>query len=303
MPDTWFSMGVMLSAAGSLRWLHDELTPTFSYEELSARAETVPPGSLGLLFAPYLSGERHPHPDPLARGAFVGLTLRHTLSHMVRAVMEGVAFGMRDTLELLRAQGICLKSAAVSGGAANSPVWRQLMTDVMGIPLYTVNTTEGAAFGAAILAAVGAGAFPDVPSACAELVRKVDEIQPAPETVSVYEQAYALYRGLYPALRETNVGLAYFEEFSGGGMNWQEIRAQNPERWVLVEALDAFTKDGHRIIPTLRVINDFGAKWDQAWEHYKRLHHTDQLREYYVLHTEREVLNIGVIDAFGRILG
>src|SRR6185295_83322 len=154
-----------------------------SYDELSERAASVLPGSLGLLFAPYLTGERNPHPDPFARGAFVGLTLRHGLPHMVRAVMEGVAFGMRDNLELLRAQGVRPPSAAVSGGAANSPTWRQMMADIMGIPLYTVNTTEGAAFGAAILGAVGVGAWPDVPTACAQLIHKVDEIQPDPAGV------------------------------------------------------------------------------------------------------------------------
>ncbi len=211
IPGEWFSMGVMLSAAGGLRWLHDELAPTTSYEALSERAAEVPPGALGLLFAPYLSGERNPHPDPFARGAFVGLTLRHTLAHMVRAVMEGVAFGMRDNLELLRVQGIRPASAAVSGGAANSPVWRQLMTDIMGIPLYTVNTTEGAAFGAAILAAVGAGAYPDVPTACAQMVRQVDEIQPQPEGVAAYERLYPAFRELYPALIETYAALSKFE--------------------------------------------------------------------------------------------
>ncbi len=211
MPGAWFYMGVMLSAAGGLRWLHDELAPKTSYDDLSALAASVPPGSLGLLFAPYLTGERNPHPDPFARGAFVGLTLRHGLAHMVRAVMEGVAFGMRDNLELLRAQGVRPQSAAVSGGAANSPVWRQLMTDIMAMPLYTVNTTEGAAFGAAILASVGAGAWPDVPSACAQLVRKVDEIQPHPEGVAAYERLYPLFRGLYPALCDSYAALARFE--------------------------------------------------------------------------------------------
>jgi xylulokinase len=211
MPGAWFYMGVMLSAAGGLRWLHDELAPNTSYDELSERAAAVPPGARGLLFAPYLTGERNPHPDPLARGAFVGLTLRHGLPHMVRSVMEGVAFGMRDNLELLRAQGVHPPSAVVSGGAANSPVWRQLMTDVMGIPLYTVNTTEGAAFGAAILASVGAGAWPDVPTACAQMVRKVDEIQPQPAGVEAYERLYRTFRGLYPALAPMFSELAAFE--------------------------------------------------------------------------------------------
>lgn len=211
IPGSWFYMGVMLSAAGGLRWLHDELSPNMNYDVLSERAASVPPGSLGLLFAPYLTGERNPHPDPYARGAFVGLTLRHTLAYMVRAVMEGVAFGMRDNLELLRAQGVQPESAAVSGGAANSPVWRQLMTDIMGIPLYTVNTVDSSAFGAAILAAVGAGAYPDVPTACAQMIRKVDETQPIAEGKAAYERLYPAFQGLYPALKQTFAALSQFE--------------------------------------------------------------------------------------------
>jgi xylulokinase len=208
IPGSWFSMGVMLSAAGSLRWFHDTFTPDASYETLSERAAESPAGSLGLLFAPYLSGERHPHPDPLARGAFVGLTAQHTLAHCVRAVMEGVAFGMRDNFELFRAQGLRPASAALSGGAANSPVWRQIMAEVLGIPLYTVNTTEGAAFGAAILGAVGVGAFPDVPTACAQMIRPELQIKAESDGVTLYERLYASYREVYPALRTLNVELS-----------------------------------------------------------------------------------------------
>ena len=211
VPGEWFYMGVMLSAAGGLRWLHDELAPNKSYGELSDMAASVPAGSLGLLFAPYLTGERNPHPDPYARGAFVGLTLRHGVPHMVRSVMEGIAFGMRDNVELLRAQGVQPKSAAISGGAANSPAWRQLMTDIMGMPLYTVNTVDSSAFGAAILAAVGAGAWRDVPSACADLVRKVDEVQPDPAGVRTYERLYPIFLETYPALKDTFSALARFE--------------------------------------------------------------------------------------------
>lgn len=207
LPGAWFAMGVMLSAAGSLRWFHDTFAPETSYEALSEQAAIAPPGSLGLLFAPYLSGERHPHPDPLARGAFVGLTAQHTLAHCVRAVMEGVAFGMRDNFELFRAQNLRPESAALSGGAANSPVWRQIMADVLGIPLYTVNTTEGAAFGAAILGAVGVG-LSDVPTACAQMVRTELRIEPESDNVARYERLYATYREVYPALRSVNVALA-----------------------------------------------------------------------------------------------
>lgn len=211
IPGTWFHMGVMLSAAGGLRWLHDALTPDMSYEALNQHAESVPRGSNGLLFAPYLTGERNPHPDPLARAAFVGLTLRHGLPHMIRAVMEGVAFGMRDQLELLRSLGVSPSEAVVSGGAANSPVWRSLMTDIMGIPLYTINTNEGAAFGAAILAAVGAGDFPDVPTACAAMVRKVETSHPGAEGAADYARLYPTFQGLYPALASSFAQLSAFE--------------------------------------------------------------------------------------------
>lgn len=211
IPGTWFHMGVMLSAAGGLRWMHDEFAPTLSYDDLNTLVESVPRGSLGLLFAPYLTGERNPHPDPLARGAFVGFTLRHGLAHMARSVMEGVAFGMRDQLELLRSQGVHPVEAVISGGATRSAIWRQMFTDIIGLPLYTINTTEGAAFGAAILAAVGAGAYPDVPSACKAMIRRVDTTYPDPAGVAEYERLYPAFKGVYPALKTIFAQLAEFE--------------------------------------------------------------------------------------------
>lgn len=211
IPNTWFHMGVMLSAAGGLRWLHDELAPNMSYDELNKHAEDVPRGSLGLLFAPYLTGERNPHPDPFARGAFVGLTLRHALPHMIRAVMEGVAFGIRDQLELLRSLGATPTEAVISGGLVNSPVWLQLTTDIMAIPLYTVNTGESSAFGAAILAAVGAGAYKDVPTACTNMIRRVETIHPDIKGSNDYQRLYPIFRALYPALKSTYASLANFE--------------------------------------------------------------------------------------------
>jgi xylulokinase len=212
IPETWCYIGVMLSAAGSLRWLHDELREELSYEELSALAAALPIGSEGLLFAPYLSGERHPYADPLARGAFVGLTLRHGLAHLVRSTMEGVAFGLRDLLEIARSKGIQPRSAAVSGGAASSTVWRDILTNVMGIPLYTVNTVQGAAFGAAILAGVGAGAWRDVPTACQMLIKPDAVMPPTSAKVQRYEDLYRLFSKLYPALQEMNVALAVYSE-------------------------------------------------------------------------------------------
>jgi xylulokinase len=211
IPGTWFHMGVMLSAAGGLRWLHDELTPGLSYDDLNKQAESIPRGALGLLFAPYLTGERNPHPDPFARGAFVGFTLRHGLPHMIRAVMEGVSFGIRDQLELLRSLGANPSEAVIAGGLVNSPVWLQLTTDIMGIPLYTVNTGESSAFGAAILSAVGEGTYKDVPTACANMVRRVETIQPDKAGVADYERLYPAFRNLYPALKDTFSTLAQFE--------------------------------------------------------------------------------------------
>jgi xylulokinase len=203
-------MGVMLSAAGGLRWLHDALAAEKSYDELNRMAEEVPAGALGLLFAPYLTGERNPHPDPYARGGFIGLTLRHGLPHMVRATMEGIAYGMRDQFELLRSLGVNPAEAVVTGGATNSPVWLQLTTDIMGVPLYTINTNEGSAFGAAILAAVGTGAYGSVQEACRQMVRKVETVHPSPATAD-YQRLYPAFQGLYTALRETYHALARFE--------------------------------------------------------------------------------------------
>ena len=211
VPGQWFHMGVMLSAAGGMRWLHDALAAGSSYAQLSDMAASIARGAEGLLFVPYLTGERHPYPDPLARGAFVGLTLRSGLGDMVRAVMEGVAFGLRDNLELLRGLGVRPATAAVSGGASQSAVWRQILTDIAGIPLYTINSSEGAALGAAILAAVGAGAWPDVPSACDALIHQVDISEPDRAGVDDYERLYPIYRRLYPALRQSFAELAAFE--------------------------------------------------------------------------------------------
>ncbi|MCA9999391.1 MAG: Hsp70 family protein, partial [Anaerolineales bacterium] len=146
-------------------------------------------------------GERTPHPDPLARGAFVGLTVRHTRAHLTRAVLEGVAFGLRDSFELMKAAGLAdVTQVRVSGGGTRSPLWRQILADVLGAELVTVNTTEGAAYGAAILAAVGVGAFESVPDACAQLVRVTGRTRVSEET-AVYNHHYQLYRQLYPALQ------------------------------------------------------------------------------------------------------
>lgn len=286
VPGCWHVMGVMLSAAGSLRWYRDALAPDLDFADLVAEAATTPPGGDGLLFLPYLTGERTPHPDPSARGAFVGLTVRHTRAHLTRAVLEGVTFGLRDSLDLIRSLRAATTSgmsdsspasatsagsavpAATPGGAAapslggGSPsaggltgptasptagggpstarvgeaprgrptgadvglgdsgdrqplrltgggsasvLWRQILADVAGTPVATTSTTEGAAQGAAMLAAVGVRWFPSVPDACRALVGVDEVVEPSADgaAASVYADHYQRYRALYPALSPT----------------------------------------------------------------------------------------------------
>jgi xylulokinase len=209
IPGVWQLMGVMLSAAGSFRWYRDTLgrlestqareTDRDPYDLLTEAAAEVAPGSEGLLFLPYLIGERHPHADPNARGVFCGLTLRHGKAHMTRAVLEGVTYGLRDLLELDRALGVSVEQVRASGGGARSPLWRQILADVFDTEIVLVNVTEGAAFGAALLAGVGAGVYPGVPEACGATIQVTDRTEPGP-AASVYADYYPRYRALYPAL-------------------------------------------------------------------------------------------------------
>ncbi|MGB8213813.1 MAG: xylulokinase [Anaerolineales bacterium] len=202
VPGMWHFMGVMLSAAGSLQWYRDTLAPGISFDDLVGEAEAVSPGSEGLQFLPYLSGERTPYPDPLARGAFIGLTLRHGRGHMTRAVLEGVAFGLKDSFTLIQNAGLgAIKQVRASGGGTKSGLWRQIMASVLEAELVTVNTTEGAAFGAALLAGVGAGVWADVPAACTAVVRITGSNLPDLAQVDAYRRAYPLYQELYPALK------------------------------------------------------------------------------------------------------
>jgi xylulokinase len=191
-------MGVMLSAAGSLRWLRDAVGG--SYDELVADAAAWSPGVEGLLFQPYLAGERTPHPDPFARGAFVGLSLRHDRGALARAVLEGVAFGLRDSLELLRGLGVDATVARISGGGARSDLWRRIVAAVLDLPLERTDVEDGAAFGAALLGGVAAGIFADAAEAVAACVRVVERIEPDREWRDVYAAAYERYVTLYPAL-------------------------------------------------------------------------------------------------------
>jgi xylulokinase len=204
VPGLWHFMGVMLSAAGSLQWYRDTIAPDMSFDELLKEAEAVPAGSEGLQFLPYLSGERTPHPDPLARGAFIGLTLRHSRGHMTRAVLEGVSFGLKDSFTLIQNAGLgAISQVRASGGGTKGRLWRQILGSVLEAELVTVNTTEGAAYGAALLAGVGAGAWSNVLAACKACVKITGSTMPDPSQVGAYRKSYSLYQALYPALKST----------------------------------------------------------------------------------------------------
>lgn len=209
VPDTWHLMGVTLSAGGSLRWFRDTLceaekaeaarTGRDVYDIITELAATAPVGSDGLLFLPYLTGERTPHADPNARGVFFGLSLRHTKAHMARAVLEGVTFSLRECLDLLCNLGQSCVRVRVSGGGSRSAFWRQMMADVFGTEIVEVNVTQGAAYGAALLAGVGTGVYANEEQACERTVHETGNTKPGLGT-GVYEEAYARFRALYPAL-------------------------------------------------------------------------------------------------------
>lgn len=201
-PDRWYSMGAILAAGLALRWLRDNIFPRETYRSLAERAALVPAGAEGLLFLPHLAGERTPHMDPHAAGVFFGLTLRHTADHLARAVIEGVVMALRQALELMLASGAQAERIIAAGGATQHPLWLRLQADIFGRPLSLSRTAEAAAIGAALLAGVGTGRWPDVHSACSELAAGPEElIDPDAAAVRRYDEVYARFRQLYPALR------------------------------------------------------------------------------------------------------
>jgi xylulokinase len=200
-PETWEAMGVMLNAAGSLRWFRDALAPGAGFDELTAEAAASPPGADGVLFLPYLQGERTPHADPDARGAFVGLSLQHGRGALVRAVLEGVAYGLRDSLELLRELGVSPNDGRASGGGARSRLWLEIVASALGLPLELTAVDEGSAYGAALLAGVQGGVFGDAREAVARCVEVRDRVEPRGDWADAYAEGYARFRALYPALR------------------------------------------------------------------------------------------------------
>jgi xylulokinase len=208
VPDEYHLMGVTLSAGGSLSWWRDALSGVFGeasgdvgYDDLVEAASRVSPGAEGLLFLPYLSGERTPHLDPQARGAFFGLTSRHGAQHMTRAVMEGVVFSLRDSLEILRELGVPVEQVRATGGGARSPLWRQLQADVYGEPIRRTTADEGPAYGAALLGGIAAGVYRDVGEATSLVKLREEVTEPDARRAEAYEGYYEVYRSLYPATR------------------------------------------------------------------------------------------------------
>ena len=213
VPHMWYLMGVVLSAGAALGWFRRMLLGSngvrLSYEELIAEATGVPGGADGLTFLPYLTGERTPHADSNARGVFVGLHSGHERGHLVRAVLEGVTFALRDSLELMRGLGVDATESVAVGGGARSAIWRQMQADVLGVPVVTVGPSGGAPYGAAVLAAVGSGVFATVKDACQAWIHPLDRIAPQSGVADAYGGAYERYRRLYPRLKD------HFAEFAG----------------------------------------------------------------------------------------
>jgi xylulokinase len=201
VPGSWHAMGVMLSAAGSLQWARDTFAPGVPFAELMAEAEAVPAGAGGILFLPYLSGERTPHADPDARGALVGLSASHTRGHVFRAVLEGVAYGLADSFDLLRALGVEATVARASGGGARSDLWLRICASVLGVPVVRMSVDEGSAFGAALLGGIAGGLFANADEAVTACVRVRDQIDPEPAWSELYAERRERFRALYPALK------------------------------------------------------------------------------------------------------
>jgi len=201
VPGRWHMTGVTQSAGFSLKWFRQNFAADKSYDELTAEAAAVPPGANGLIWLPYLMGERTPHMDPDARAAFIGLTAAHTRAHLVRAVLEGVSFSLRECLDIFRELGLPIDKIRLSGGGAESALWRQIQADIYGQSVEQLEAEEGAAFGAAILAGVGEGAWSTVDEACRQTIAVRETIEPNGANRENLDERYAAYRSLYPALR------------------------------------------------------------------------------------------------------
>jgi xylulokinase len=213
VPDAWCAFGVVLSAGGSLRWLRDEIAflevvaaparHVDVYDIMCDEAAEAPPGCEGLIFLPYLTGERTPHFDPDAKGGWIGLTVRHAREHLFRSVLEGATFAMRDSLELIREMGVDPTQIRLSGGGARGQLWRQIQADIYGQDVCTINASEGPAFGVALLAQVGTGGFATVAEACDATIQVAETTRTDPKAKAIYDRTYKIYRKLYDNLKNT----------------------------------------------------------------------------------------------------
>lgn len=206
IPDTWYVMGVMLTAGGAFGWFRDVVAREWAGDEtanlkLNQEAENIPIGAEGLTFLPYLQGERTPHRDAAARGAFIGLSLAHGRAHLTRAVLEGITFGLRDSVTILQEMELPLSRVLLTGGGAKSPMLRQMQADVFGLPVAQVNREEGPAFGAALLAAVCGGVYADIPAACRATLKRLEPQKPDRKAHKAYAAPYERFKRLYPALQ------------------------------------------------------------------------------------------------------
>src|SRR5438477_7151067 len=194
-------MGVTQGAGLSLQWFRNNLSAGSTYDALTSEADTAPAGSQGLFWLPYLMGERTPHLDATARGGWVGMTARHTRADLIRSLIEGVSYSQKDCLDIIEKLGVLISSVRVSGGGARSPFWRRLLANILGKPVVTLETQEGSAYGAALLAMVGTGEFASVPEVCRAAIREVETVEPDPAEAREYAARHAIYQSLYPALQ------------------------------------------------------------------------------------------------------
>ena len=206
--DKWHVMGVTQGAGLSLQWFRNQLAPGAEYDALTAEAATAPAGAQGLFWLPYLMGERTPHLDATARGGWIGLTASHTRADLIRAIIEGVSYSQRDCLDIIEELGVAVESVRASGGGARSPFWRQLLADILHKKVVTLETQEGSAYGAALLALAGTGEYRSVPEVCRATIREVESIAPRPVEAALYAKAYQVYRAAYPALKPLSARIA-----------------------------------------------------------------------------------------------
>jgi xylulokinase len=199
--DKWHVMGVTQGAGLSLQWFRNQLAPGTEYDALTAEAAQSPPGAQGLFWLPYLMGERTPHLDATARGGWIGLTASHTRADLIRAVIEGVSYSQRDCLDIIEALGVAVNSVRASGGGSRSAFWRQLLAGILNKRVVTLETQEGSAYGAALLALAGTGEYASVPEACRAAIRETESVSPSAASVAFYERAHRVYQALYPALK------------------------------------------------------------------------------------------------------